>query len=132
MVKSLLWDFPWGGSSSPPPTTWDNASWPTGAGSQVQPAFSPQIILEHHKNHGNDGKIYYNLPPPTPAQLHSCGDEHFWKNSMSRWFRSYCTGDFPGGPVVKILPFNEGSAGSNPGLGVKIPQASGPKNQDIK
>ena len=51
---------------------------------------------------------------------------------MSRWFRSYCTGDFLGGPPVKILPFNAGSAGLNPGLGVKIPQASGPKNQEIK
>ena len=69
-------------------------------------------ILEHHKNHGNDGKMCYILPPPTPAQLHSRGDEHLWKNSMSRWFRSYCTGDFPGGPGVKILPFNAGGAGS--------------------
>ena len=32
--------------------------------------------------------------------------------------------DFPGGPVVKNLPFNAGNTGSIPGLGTKIPHAS--------
>ena len=40
--------------------------------------------------------------------------------------------DFPGGPVVKILPSNAGSAGSIPGWGAKIPHAPWPKNQNIK
>ena len=40
-------------------------------------------------------------------------------------------GDFPGGPVVKTLPSNAGSAGLIPGQGVKIPHASRPKNQNI-
>ena len=31
--------------------------------------------------------------------------------------------DFPGGPVVKDLPSNEGDVGSSPGWGTKIPQA---------
>ena len=33
--------------------------------------------------------------------------------------------DFPGGPVVKNLPYNAGDAGSIPGQGTKIPRASG-------
>ena len=33
------------------------------------------------------------------------------------------SGDFPGGPVVKTLPSNEGGMGSNPSWGVKIPYA---------
>ena len=37
--------------------------------------------------------------------------------------------DFPGGPVVKILPPN---AGSSPGQGAKITHASWPKNQNVK
>ena len=40
--------------------------------------------------------------------------------------------DFPGGPVVETLPSNEGGLGSIPGQGAKIPQASGPKNQNVK
>ena len=32
--------------------------------------------------------------------------------------------DFPGGPVVNTLPFNAEGAGSIPGQGTKIPQAS--------
>ena len=40
--------------------------------------------------------------------------------------------DFPGGPVVKTLPSNEGGVASIPGQGAKIPHASGPKNQNIK
>ena len=35
---------------------------------------------------------------------------------------------FPGSPVVKTSPSNAGGAGSNPGQGTKIPQASWPKN----
>ena len=38
-------------------------------------------------------------------------------------------GDFAGGPVVKTLPSNAGGAGSIPGWGAKIPQASRPKNK---
>ena len=33
--------------------------------------------------------------------------------------------DFPGGPVVKNLPYNAGDAGSNPGQGTRIPHAMG-------
>ena len=36
--------------------------------------------------------------------------------------------DFPGSPVVKTSPSNAGGAGSIPGQGTKIPQASWPKN----
>ena len=43
-----------------------------------------------------------------------------------------CLGDFPGGPVVKTLPSNEGVIDSTPGRGVKSPHASRPKNQGIK
>ena len=34
-------------------------------------------------------------------------------------------GDFPGGPVVKNLPYNAGDAGLIPGQGAKIPHATG-------
>ena len=34
-------------------------------------------------------------------------------------------GDFPGGPVVKNPPYNEGDASSIPGQGTKIPHAMG-------
>ena len=34
-----------------------------------------------------------------------------------------CLGDFPGGPVVKTSPSNEGVIHSTPGQGVKSPQA---------
>ena len=33
--------------------------------------------------------------------------------------------DFPGGPVVKNLPSNEGDMGLIPGQGTKIPNAAG-------
>ena len=36
--------------------------------------------------------------------------------------------DFPGSPVVKILPFNMGGASSTLGWGVKISHVSWPKN----
>ena len=38
-------------------------------------------------------------------------------------------GDFPGGPVLKTLPFNSG-VGSIPGGETKIPHASQPKKQN--
>ena len=34
-------------------------------------------------------------------------------------------GDFPGGPVVKNLPYNAGDTGSLPDQGTKIPHAAG-------
>ena len=37
--------------------------------------------------------------------------------------------DFSGGPVVNTSPSNEGSEGSIPGGGPKIPHASGPKKE---
>ena len=40
--------------------------------------------------------------------------------------------DFPGGPVIKTSPSNAGGAGSIPGGGAKIPQASRPQNRNIK
>ena len=33
--------------------------------------------------------------------------------------------DFPGGPVVKNLPFNAGDVGSIPGWGTKVPHTTG-------
>ena len=33
--------------------------------------------------------------------------------------------DFPGGPVIKSLPFNVGDSSSNPGRGTNIPHAAG-------
>ena len=35
-----------------------------------------------------------------------------------------CDRDFPGGPVVKTPPSNEGGTGSIPGRGTKIPHAA--------
>ena len=49
-----------------------------------------------------------------------------WSHLKSR------TEVFPGDPGVKTSPSNAGGAGSIPGQGVKIPHASGPKNQNIK
>ena len=40
--------------------------------------------------------------------------------------------DFPDGPVVKTLPSNTESMGSNPGQGTKIPYAWKPRNQNVK
>ena len=40
--------------------------------------------------------------------------------------------DFPGGPAVRTSASNAGGGGSIPGQGSKIPQASQPKNQNIK
>ena len=36
-------------------------------------------------------------------------------------FHKRCNRDFPGGPVVKNLPFNAGDIGWIPGRGTKIP-----------
>ena len=41
-------------------------------------------------------------------------------------------GDCPGSPVVNTLPSDVGCAGLIPGRGAKIPNASRPKNQNIK
>ena len=35
--------------------------------------------------------------------------------------------DFPGGPVVKNLPYNAGDTGSIPGQGTKFPHANMPQ-----
>ena len=43
-----------------------------------------------------------------------------------------CLGNFPGGPLVKTLPSNEGVMDSTSGWGVKSPHASRPKNQRVK
>ena len=40
--------------------------------------------------------------------------------------------DFPGSPVVKILPSNAGGEGSLPGQEAKIPHALWPKKQNVK
>ena len=40
--------------------------------------------------------------------------------------------DFPGSPVVKTSLSNAGGVGLIPGPEVKIPHASGPKNQNIE
>lgn len=50
-----------------------------------------------------------------------------FKNSQ----RDVCW-DFPGGQVVKILPFNAGGAGSIPDQGDKIPHISRPKNKETQ
>ena len=55
----------------------------------------------------------------TPEDLTSYRSKMFKKKKI--------TGDFPGGPVVKTLPCNEGSAGSIPGQGAKLPHSSQPK-----
>ena len=41
-------------------------------------------------------------------------------------------GDFPGGPMVKTLPFRARGAGLIPGWGTKIPDAQQPRNQNMK
>ena len=52
---------------------------------------------------------------------------------MILWlFNNILFGDFPGRPVVKMLPSNAGGAGSKPGQGTRIPHASWTKNQNIK
>ena len=41
-------------------------------------------------------------------------------------------GDFPGGPMVKTLPFSARGTGLIPGLGAKIAHTSQPENRNIK
>ena len=41
-------------------------------------------------------------------------------------------GDFPGSPVVKASPSNEGGVDLIPGQGAKIPHILRPKHQNIK
>ena len=43
---------------------------------------------------------------------------------MESAFTLKASSDFPGGPVVKILPSNVGGTGSIPGQGTKIPHAA--------
>ena len=45
-------------------------------------------------------------------------------NPGSGAFYKILTRDFPGGPVVKDLPFNAGEVDLNAGQGTKIPHAS--------
>ena len=45
------------------------------------------------------------------------------------WIRSFR--DYPGGPVVKNLPFNAEGGGSVPGQGAKITHTSWPKTQKV-
>ena len=40
--------------------------------------------------------------------------------------------DFPGGPVVKTLPFNAGGCNSICGQGARVPRSSQPEAQSIK
>jgi len=40
--------------------------------------------------------------------------------------------DFPGGPMVKTLPFNAEGVSLIPGWGAKTPHASWPENQNVK
>ena len=44
-------------------------------------------------------------------------------------FKNGWKGDFPGSAMIMISPSSAGGAGSIPGQGAKIPQASRPRNQ---
>ena len=46
--------------------------------------------------------------------------------------KNLINGNLPGGPVVKMSPFNAGGEGSTPGQGVKIPRALWAKHQNKK
>ena len=46
-------------------------------------------------------------------------------NSLKTWRLNNILRDFPGGPVVKNLPYNAGDLGSIPGQRTKIPHATG-------
>ena len=50
----------------------------------------------------------------------------------SKSLQNIMEGTFPGGPVVKTLPFNAQGVGSIPGWEAKILQALRPKHQSIK
>ena len=45
-------------------------------------------------------------------------------------YKKWSIWDFPGSPVVKILPSNEGGVDLIPGWGARIPHAFQPKNQN--
>ena len=53
-------------------------------------------------------------------------------SSISLCLRTGPQGDFPSGPVVKILPSHVAGMGSIPGQGSKIPHTLWPKHQNIK
>ena len=80
---------------------------------------------------------FNNILPPTRPSV-SCG--YFSKHissypappAINKIRSSGKDRDVPGGPVVKILPFSAGGWGSAPWLGARIPQASRPKNQNMK
>ena len=85
----------------------------------------------------NVGVLYTSQPPRQTTGGKGCrvGLEGEWKLSghqNKRKIRIRNWGDFPGGKVVKTLPFNAGGAGLIPDLGTKIPHASLPKNQNVK
>ena len=48
----------------------------------------------------------------------------FWSNFQFS-FLKIKKGDFPGGPLVKNLPYNAGDVGLIPGQGTEIPHAVG-------
>ena len=49
----------------------------------------------------------------------------YWENIRNTEICKKKKRDFPGGPVVKNLPYNAGGTGSIPGQGTKIPHAAG-------
>lgn len=51
---------------------------------------------------------------------------------LENCLKSSVSWDFPDDPVVETLPSNGGAAGLIPGGGAEIPQASGPREQNIK
>ena len=84
-------------------------------------------------------KEYMNTPPPPQGtEPEGCQDASLPMASLrplSRTSPSSHKGksqDFPSGPVVKTSPSNAGGTGSIPGWEAKIPQASAPKNQNIR
>ena len=54
------------------------------------------------------------------------------KTTLLQTIKSWGYWDFPGGSVVKTLPFNAGDVDSIPGEGAKIPHDLWTKNQNIK
>jgi len=58
--------------------------------------------------------------------------EEFLDITPKAWTIRNCKGDFPGGPLVKILPSNAGGVGSISGCGAKIPHSSWQKKQKQK
>ena len=57
------------------------------------------------------------------------------KDRRSRFLLKYlrwCDLDFPGGPVIKTLPFSEKGVGSIPGRGAEMSWVLQPKSQNIQ